>query len=84
MQYAYQDQHTTWTFATPSITGSPSPNLNNSSDNYPAVVTFFEQRLVFANTNNNPQTIWFLKRRITNFTAGSNADDALILVPATR
>ena len=77
--------HTTWTFATPSITGSPSPNLNNSSDNYPSVVSFFEQRLVFANTNNNPQTIWFSKTAdYNNFTAGSNADDALIYTIASN
>ena len=52
--------HTSWTLATVSITGSPSPALNTASNNYPAVVSFFEQRLVFANTNLNPQTLWFL------------------------
>lgn len=32
--------------------------LFNATDDYPAVCTFFEQRLLFARTNNNPQTIW--------------------------
>ena len=76
--------HNNWTFATPSISGSPSPALN-SSDNYPSVVSFFEQRLVFANTNNNPQTLWFSKNAdYLNFTVGTNADDALIYTIASN
>jgi len=66
-----------WTFATPTLT-SPPLNLNASTDNYPSVVTFFEQRLVFAATNNNPQTLFFSKNGdYTNFTVGTNDDDAL-------
>jgi len=80
-----RSSHTAWSFATPSISGSPSPNLNNASNNYPSVVTFFEQRLVFANTNNNPQTIWFSKTAdYNNFTTGTNADDALIYTIASN
>jgi hypothetical protein len=30
----------------------------NTTDDYPGVCTFFEQRLCFARTNNQPQTIW--------------------------
>ena len=60
-------------------------NLNVSSDNYPSVVTFFEQRLVFAGTNNNPQTIFFSKNgSYTDFTTGSNADDALVYTIASN
>ena len=70
--------HNAWTLATATITGSPTPSLS-SSDNYPSVVTFFEQRLVFAASNNNPQTIWFSKSAsYLDFTTGTNADDALI------
>ena len=70
--------HNAWTLATATITGSPTPSLS-SSDNYPSVVTFFEQRLVFAASNNNPQTIWFSKSAdYLDFTVGTNADDALI------
>ena len=77
--------HNDWTFATPSISGSPSPNLNNASDNYPSVVTFFEQRLVFGNTNNNPQTLWFSKNAdYTNFTTGTGDNDALIYTIASN
>jgi hypothetical protein len=74
-----------WTFATPTITGSPSPALNSGADDYPSVVTFFEQRLVYGGTNNNPQTLWFSKNGdYNNFTAGTGADDALIYTIASN
>ena len=70
--------HNAWSFATVSITGTPSPALSGT-DNRPSVVAFFEQRLVFGNTNNNPQTLWFSKNGdYTNFTVGTADDDALI------
>lgn len=70
--------HNAWSFATVSITGTPSPALSGA-DNRPSVVAFFEQRLVFGNTNNNPQTLWFSKNGdYTNFTVGAADDDALI------
>jgi hypothetical protein len=76
--------HNAWTLATATITGSPTPSLS-SSNNYPSVVTFFEQRLVFAASNNNPQTIWFSKSAdYLNFTVGTNADDALIYTIAAN
>ena len=76
--------HNNWTFATLSITGSPSPGLNGAN-NRPSVVSFFEQRLVFGNTNNNPQTLWFSKNGdYDNFTVGTNDDDALIYTIASN
>lgn len=76
--------HNAWTLATATITGSPTPSLS-SSNNYPSVVTFFEQRLVFAASNNNPQTIWFSKSAdYLNFTVGTLADDALIYTIAAN
>jgi hypothetical protein len=79
-----RSDHNNWTFATLSISGSPSPGLSGS-DNRPSCVSFFEQRLVFAGTNNNPQSIWFSKNgNYTNFTVGSNADDALIYTIASN
>jgi hypothetical protein len=73
-----------WTLATASITGSPTPGLSGSN-NRPSVVTFFEQRLVFGNTNNNPQTLWFSKNGdYLNFTVGTAADDALIYTIASN
>jgi len=76
--------HNAWTFATLSITGSPSPSLSGS-DNRPSVVTFFEQRLVFGGSNNYPQTLWFSKNgNYTDFTVGTAADDALIYTIASN
>jgi len=52
--------------------------LNDTTDNYPSVVTFFEQRLVFGSTNENPQTLWFSKNGdYLNFTLGVADNDAL-------
>ena len=76
--------HNAWTFATPSITENNTPVLT-TSNNYPSVVTFFEQRLVFAATNNNPQTLWFSKNAdYLNFTTGTADDNALIYTIASN
>jgi len=76
--------HNAWAFATPSLT-SAANSMNASSDNYPSVVTFFEQRLVFGATNNYPQTLWFSKNGdYTNFTVGTNADDSLVYTIASN
>ena len=46
---------------------------------YPACVAFFEQRLAFANTTLQPQTLFFsVSGDYTNFTAGTADDSALI------
>ncbi len=79
-----RSDHNNWTFATLSITGSPSPGLSGAN-NRPSVVSFFEQRLVFGNTNNNPQTLWFSKNGdYDNFTVGTGDDDALIYTIASN
>ena len=76
--------HNAWSFATPSITENNTPVLT-TSDNYPSVVTFFEQRLVFAATNNNPQTLWFSKNAdYLNFTTGTADDNDLIYTIASN
>ena len=76
--------HNAWSFAIPTITGSPNPSLSGTN-NYPSVVTFFEQRLVFAATNNNPQTLWFSKNAdYLNFTVGTGDNDALIYTIASN
>ncbi len=76
--------HNAWTFATPVINENDTPILT-SPDNYPSVVTFFEQRLVFAATNNNPQTLWFSKSAdYLNFHTGTSDNDALIYTIASN
>lgn len=79
-----RSDHNNWTFATLTITGSPSPGLSGAN-NRPSVVSFFEQRLVFGNTNNNPQTLFFSKNGdYGNFTVGTGDDDALIYTIASN
>jgi hypothetical protein len=76
--------HNSWTLTTATITGSPTPALTGA-DNYPSVVSFFEQRLVFGATNNNPQTLWFSKSAdYLNFTTGTADDNALIYTIASN
>lgn len=73
-----------WTLTTATITGTPSPGLSGSN-NRPSVVAFFEQRLVFGGTNNNPQTLWFSKNAdYLNFTIGTADNDALIYTIASN
>ena len=62
----------------------PAATPLTGADNRPSVVSFFEQRLVFGNSNNNPQTMWFSKNgNYLNFTIGTAADDALIYTIAS-
>ena len=71
--------HTSWTLSAVSITGSPSPALNTGTGKFPSCVTFFEQRLVFAGSDDNPQTLFFSKSaELENFTTGTNATDAMV------
>lgn len=77
--------HTNWTLSTPSLSGSPSPTINNTTDKYPSSVSFFEQRLVFAGSNDNPQTMWFSKSAdLENFTTGTNDTDAMVYTIASN
>jgi hypothetical protein len=51
-----------WSFATASITGSPSPALSGA-DNRPSVVTFFEQRLGVCQHKQQPADALVLQER---------------------
>ncbi len=76
--------HTSWTLASPTFTETSSTVIS-SSNNYPSTVTFFEERLVFAGSNNNPQTIWFSKSGdYENLTVGTDADHAMIYTIASN
>ena len=60
------------------VTILTSPVLNKHTGSYPSCVTFYEQRLIFASSNNDPQTLWFSKTgSLENFTVGSNSGDAM-------
>lgn len=55
-------------------------NPFNAADDYPAAVGIFQQRLMFARTNNNPQTVWASQPgHYVNFGISSplSADDSI-------
>ena len=62
-------------------------NLGAFSDTtgHPSCVSFFEQRLVFAGTIDEPQTLFFSKAGdYENMTTGTNADDAMVYTIASN
>ena len=68
-------------------TGTTNWNLGafSGTTGHPSCVSFFEQRLVFAGTINEPQTLYFSKSGdYENMTAGTNADDAMIYTIASN
>ena len=66
--------HTSWTLSL----YAPTANPFSSSNNFPSCVTFFEERLVFAGTNNDPQKLFFSKAGdFEDMTTGTNAGDGM-------
>ena len=62
-------------------------NLGAFSDTtgHPSCVSFFEQRLVFAGTKDEPQTLFFSKAGdYENMTTGTNADDDMVYTIASN
>lgn len=65
--YGYIGQTDTTSFIDENITAdlSKTPPIQNTpfsgSNNYPAAVTYYEQRRVFAGTNNKPQNFWLTR-----------------------
>ena len=52
---------------------------------HPSCVSFYEQRLVFAGTSSEPQTVFFSKAGdYENMTSGTNADDAMVYTIAAN
>jgi len=61
-----------------SLTPHNPAGLTLSANNYPKSVAFYEQRLVYGGTNNNPQTLFFSKSADEDdFTVGTEADDGI-------
>ena len=72
--------HASWSL----IDYSPASNPFTSTNLYPSVVSFFEQRIWFANSNNDPQKVWASKSGdFEDMTTGANDDDALTYTIAT-
>lgn len=50
--------------------------LFNATDDYPSAVTYFQQRILFANTNNDPEKVWTSRTGLfKNFTISSPIQD---------
>lgn len=65
---------TAWSFATYTRTSDPF----TMAGDYPRAVAFYEQRLVYGGTLNDPQKLWFsVSDNYSDHTTGSNADDAM-------
>ncbi len=78
--------HTSWTLGTYVRTADPFVGAND----YPAAIAFYESRLAYACTNNNPASVWMSRSpgstgvsRYTDHTLGANADDALAVTIAS-
>ncbi|NQV79776.1 MAG: hypothetical protein HQ495_04435 [Alphaproteobacteria bacterium] len=64
--------HANWTLASYAPTADPF----TGTDDYPAAVTLFEERIVWAGTNNNPNRIYVSKQGdLSDMTVGTNDDD---------
>lgn len=71
----------------PEETPPASRNPFNATDDYPSTVTYFQQRLSFANTNNNPETVWTSRTgHYKNFTTSNplQDDDAVTFTMSGR
>ncbi len=71
------------------ITDTPPTARNpfSGADNYPSTVSYIQQRLMFGNTNNSPETVWGSRVGFFhNFTTSSplQDDDSITFVLAGR
>ncbi|MCB1712601.1 MAG: hypothetical protein KDH96_09070, partial [Candidatus Riesia sp.] len=74
---------------TPDVTDTPPITRNpfNATGDYPSTVNYFQQRLCFANSDNNPETVWLGKAgQYHNFTISAplQDDDAVTFTIAGR
>lgn len=72
----------TWTFEVVAFTAPPADWVAN---NYPAAITFFQGRLWFGGTPQQPSKFWGSKSGLyENFTVGTLADDSVVYTIAKR
>ena len=70
-----RSSHTSWTLANLTFASAPSNFASGTGEN-PRCVTFFEERLYWAGTDNQPQTIWASKSGdFLNMDQGTGLDD---------
>ena len=69
--------HTAWTLTTITFTAGVGEQDFSEEDNYPACCEFYEERMIWAGTNDGPQTIWgSVVGDYDNLTMGADDDDA--------
>jgi len=75
----------TTAFASTAATAAFKLGAFSDTTGHPSSVSFFEQRLVFAGTKDEPQTLYFSKSGdYENMTSGTDADDAMIYTIASN
>ena len=75
----------TTAFANTDATATFKLGAFSDTTGHPSCVSFFEQRLVFAGTTDEPQTLYFSKAGdYENMTTGTNADDAMVYTIASN
>lgn len=91
--YGFIGETTALSFRDDNITADISKTLPEgtnpfaSTGNYPAAVTYFEQRRCFAGTLNQPQTLWMTRsgtESSLNFSVPTRSDDAITFRVAAR
>ena len=75
----------TTAFANTNATAAFNLGAFSNTTGFPSCVSFFEQRLVFAGTTDEPQTLYFSKSGdYENMTTGTDADDAMVYTIASN
>jgi len=75
----------TTAFANTNATVAFSLGAFSDTTGHPSCISFYEQRLVFAGTISEPQTVFFSKAGdYENMTSGTNADDAMVYTIAAN
>ena len=75
----------TTAFANTNPTVGFSLGAFSDTTGHPSCISFYEQRLVFAGTISEPQTVFFSKAGdYENMTSGTNADDAMVYTIAAN
>lgn len=76
---SYNPQKLTFTSATSWAIANHSPTaLTLTANNRPSAVGVYEQRLIYAGSNNNPNRIWFSKAGdVNDFTTGTGVTDGI-------
>lgn len=91
--YGFIGRATTTSFADVNITPTKADTPPTGTDpfvgdnNYPGAVGYYQQRLVYASTNNKPQTLWFSRPGIFNnfgYSVPIKDDDAITWTMASN